>query len=290
MDQERYADLKLGEKGAIISIIAYIGLSILKLFVGHIAGSDALRADGLNNATDIVASVTVLIGLKLSQRPADKDHPYGHWKAETVASLVTSFIIMAVGIHVLYEAIHAFFAGKSEAPNLISVWTGMFCAVIMYFVYKYNKKLADKIKSQAVMAAAKDNLSDAWVSFGTVIGIVGAQFNLPWLDPVTAILIGLLICKTAWDIFREASHHLTDGYDEKKLLAYKHVVLSVPGVRGVKDIRARKYGSNSVVDIILFVKSNLDIVDAHDISTKVEKELIKNHNVYAVHVHVEPKD
>jgi len=88
MEQDRYQELKMGERGAIVSIIAYILLSALKLIVGTMANSAALRADGLNNATDIVASVAVLIGLRLSQKPPDKDHPYGHWKAETVASMV----------------------------------------------------------------------------------------------------------------------------------------------------------------------------------------------------------
>lgn len=199
MEEQRYKDLKLGEKGAIISIIAYICLSAIKLLIGYSANSEALRADGLNNATDIVASIAVLIGLRLSQKPADRDHPYGHWKAETVASLIASFIMMAVGIQVLFGAASSMFEGPHESPDLISAWTGIGCAIVMYGVYRYNKRLASQINSQAVMAAAKDNLSDAWVSIGTVVGIIGAQFQLPWLDPLTAIVVGFLICKTAWD-------------------------------------------------------------------------------------------
>jgi cation diffusion facilitator family transporter len=288
MNEQGYLDLRRGERGAIISIIAYIILSSLKLSVGFIANSEALKADGLNNFTDIIASIAVLIGLKLSQRPADDDHPYGHWKAETVASMVASFIMIAVGIQVTYEAISSIFYGKNETPDLISAWTGLFCALVMYFVYRYNKKLASEINSQSVMAAAKDNLSDAWVSVGTFIGIVGAQFNLPWLDPIAAIIVGLLICKTGWEIFRDASHHLTDGFDEKQIETYKETIIDCYGVKGVKDIKARNYGNNVVVDIVILVNSDLDIRGAHDIATKVENELIKEHNVYDVHVHVEP--
>ncbi|QIZ05399.1 cation transporter [Priestia megaterium] len=288
MNEQGYLDLKRGERGAIISIIAYICLSSLKLAVGFIANSEALKADGLNNATDIIASIAVLIGLKLSQRPADDDHPYGHWKSETVASMVASFIMMVVGIQVTYEAITSIFNGKNESPDLVSAWTGLFCALVMYFVYRYNKKLSREINSQSVMAAAKDNLSDAWVSVGTFIGIVGAQFNLPWLDPITAIIVGLLICKTGWEIFRDASHYLTDGFDEKQIETYKETIINCYGVKGVKDIKARNYGNNVVVDIVILVNSDLDIRGAHDIATKVENELIKEHNVYDVHVHVEP--
>ena len=288
MNEQGYLDLRRGERGAIISIVAYIILSSLKLSVGFIAHSEALKADGLNNVTDIIASAAVLIGLKLSQRPPDDDHPYGHWKAETVASMVASFIMIAVGIQVTFEAISSIFYGRNETPDLVSAWTGLFCALVMYLVYRYNKKLANEINSQSVMAAAKDNLSDAWVSVGTFIGIVGAQFNLPWLDPITAIIVGFLICKTGWEIFRDASHHLTDGFDEKQIETYKETIIDCHGVKGVKDIKARNYGNNVVVDIVILVNSDLDIRGAHDIATKVENVLIKNHQVYDVHVHVEP--
>jgi cation diffusion facilitator family transporter len=288
MEEQGYLDLKRGERGAIISIIVYLCLSSLKLVVGYIANSEALTADGLNNATDIVASIAVLIGLKISRRPADDDHPYGHWKAETVASMVASFIMMAVGINVTYQAISSVFYGIEESPDLISAWTGLFCAFVMYFVYRYNKKLANEINSQSVMATAKDNLSDAWVSVGAFIGIIGAQFGLPWLDPLTAILVGLLICKTGWEIFRDAFHYLTDGFDEKQIELYKFTIDNCFGVKGVKDIRARNYGKNVVVDVVILVNSNLDIRGAHDIATRVEEELIDKHEVYDVNVHVEP--
>ncbi|WHZ02281.1 cation diffusion facilitator family transporter [Neobacillus sp. YX16] len=288
MEEQAYLDLKRGERGAFISIIAYLCLSSLKIIVGFIAGSEALKADGLNNATDIVASVAVLIGLKLSQRPPDDDHPYGHWKAETVASMVASFIMMGVGIQVTYQAITSVFNRIEESPDLIAAWTGLFCALVMYFVYRYNKKLAREINSQSVMAAAKDNLSDAWVSIGTFIGIVAAQIGLPWLDPITAIIVGLIICKTAWEIFRDASHHLTDGFDQKELEGYKATITNCYGVKGVKDIKARNYGNNVVVDVVILVNSKLDVKNAHDIASMVEDKLIKEHSVYDVIVHVEP--
>jgi cation diffusion facilitator family transporter len=288
VDQEKYKQLKLGERGAIISILAYIVLSIIKFIIGNTANSEALQADGLNNATDIVASVAVLIGLKYSRKPADQDHPYGHWKAESVASLIASFIMMIVGLQVLYNAIQSVFDGKTQSPDLLSAWTGVGAAIVMYLVYRYNKRLAEKINSQSLMAAAKDNLSDAWVSIGTVVGIVGAQFYLPWLDPLTAVFVGLLICKTAWNIFREASHYLTDGFDEQLIQTYEETIQTIPGVKGVKDIRGRNYGNNTVVDVVILVRSTLDIKQAHDISSVVEKELMKKHEVYDVHVHVEP--
>lgn len=101
---DRYQQLKKGELGAWISIIAYMVLSLIKLLIGYSYNSEALRADGLNNSTDIVASIAILIGLRISQKPADKDHPYGHFRAETIASLIASFIMMVVGLQVLLDA------------------------------------------------------------------------------------------------------------------------------------------------------------------------------------------
>ncbi|MFJ7365695.1 cation diffusion facilitator family transporter [Peribacillus frigoritolerans] len=288
MEEQKYNDLKLGERGAIISIIAYICLSIMKLAIGYISDSAALKADGLNNTTDIIASIAVLIGLRLAQRPPDKDHGYGHWKSETIASMVASFIMFAVGVQVLIDAVGSMLKGGKESPDIIAGYVGVLSAIAMYFVYRYNKKLAMKINSKAVMAASKDNISDAWVSIGTAIGIFGSQLNMPWLDPLTAIIVGLLICKTAWDIFIQASHELSDGFDENKIHLYKDVITNVDGVKGIKEIKGRNYGNNEVIDVVILVNSTLDIKEAHDIATHVEKVMMKEHGVYDVHVHVEP--
>ncbi|AOH54619.1 transporter [Peribacillus muralis] len=288
MEEQKYNDLKLGERGAIISIIAYICLSFIKLVIGYISDSAALKADGLNNTTDIIASIAVLIGLRLAQRPPDKDHGYGHWKSETIASMVASFIMFAVGIQVLIDAISSMLQGGKESPDILAGYVGILSAIAMYFVYRYNKKLATKINSKAVMAASKDNISDAWVSIGTAIGIFGSQLNMPWLDPLTAIVVGLLICKTAWDIFSQSSHELSDGFDENKIHLYKDVITNVNGVKGIKEIKGRNYGNNEVIDVVILVNSTLDIKEAHDIATHVEKVMMSEHGVYDVHVHVEP--
>ena len=288
MEEQKYKDLKLGERGAIISILAYICLSIIKLVIAYSSGSAALKADGLNNTTDIIASIAVLIGLKLSQRPPDKDHRYGHWKSETIASMVASFIMVAVGLEVLIDATTSIFQGEKETPDIMAAYVGIFSALIMYVVYLYNNRLAKKINSKAVMAAAKDNLSDAWVSIGTAVGILGSQLKMPWLDTVTAIIVGLLICKTAWDIFKQASHELSDGFDERKIQLYQDVIQKVDGVKGIKEIKGRNYGNNEVIDVVILVNSTLDIKKAHDIATHVEKVMMNEYGVYDVHVHVEP--
>ncbi|MCL1631683.1 cation diffusion facilitator family transporter [Sporolactobacillus sp. CPB3-1] len=290
MIQDKYVNLKQSEQGALVSIAAYLILSALKLFIGTSMSSRALLADGLNNVTDIIASVAVLIGLKLSRRPADSDHPYGHWRSETIASLFASFVMMTVGIQVLYDGAKSIFASRDKTPDLLSAWIGLSCAAVMFAVYGYNRRLAQRTKSASVLAAAKDNLSDAWVSVGASAGILGAQIHLPWLDPIAAFLIGALICWTAWTIFRESSYHLSDGFDDRLLHSFNQIVLSIAGVKGVRDIRGRTYGNNTIIDLVILVNSDMDLREAHQIATRVEKVLTEKYDVFDVHVHVEPDE
>lgn len=285
---ERYNELKLAEKGARISILAYIVLAILKVGVGYMSASKALIADGLNNTTDILASFAVLVGLKISRKPADDNHLYGHFRAETIASLIASLIMIAVGINVFYQAIYDFIFAKAEAPDLIAAVVGIVCAIIIYIVYRYNKKVAIEINSSGLMAAAKDNLSDAWVSIGTAVGIIASQFALPWIDPLVAIIVAILIIYTGWDIFREASHNLTDGFNKEELDNMAVCIKKVEEVREIKEIRGRFNGNNIFLDVIVRVNPELSVVEGHNITEEIEERLKKELNITEVVVHVEP--
>ncbi|MER1999298.1 MAG: cation diffusion facilitator family transporter, partial [Lysinibacillus sp.] len=176
---ELYTNLRAGEKGAWLSIGTYIFLSGMKLTVGYLGASHALKADGLNNTTDIIASIAVLIGLRISQKPPDLNHQYGHLRAETIASLVASFIMLVVGLQVLSNSVEGLFNPIEHTPSILTAIVALISAVIMYAVYRYNLALANKIKSSAVRAAAYDNRSDALVSIGTAIGISGAILGFP---------------------------------------------------------------------------------------------------------------
>lgn len=285
---ENYNDIKQGEKGAWLSIAAYILLSALKLFIGTISGSQALLADGLNNSTDIIASIAVLTGLKISRRPPDSNHSYGHFRAETVAALIASFIMMAVGLQVLFQGVNKFIQPIHETPDLLAAWTAAGGALVMMAVYGYNIKLARAINSNAMRAVAQDNRSDALVSVGALIGIIGSQFGIPWLDPLTATLVGLMICKTAWDIFRKTSHDLTDGFDAAELELMKVTVADIKGVQSIKDIKARIHGNNVLVDTTVLVDAQLNVVQSHDITEEIEEQLKERHQVSNVLVHIEP--
>lgn len=285
---ETYSNIKQSEKGAWLSIAAYIFLSLVKIAIGYSAGSKALVADGFNNTTDIVASAAVLIGLKIARKPPDHDHPYGHFRAETISALIASFIMASVSLQVLWQAVHSLLYAQTSAPDPMAAWTALFGAACMLLVYRYNKRLAVRANSQALMAAAKDNLSDAYVSIGVVVGVIGSQFGLPWLDPLAALLVGIMIAKTAWEIFAQSSLNLTDGFDERKLEAIRATAAATPGVKAIRDIKARTHGNNVLVDVVVLVDPKLNVVQSHNISDEIEKRMLKKHKVWGAHVHVEP--
>lgn len=286
---EEYNNLKMGEKGAWLSICAYIVLSIAKLSVGYLGQSDALLADGLNNSTDVVASVAVLIGLKIARKPPDKNHPYGHYRAETIASLIAAFIMISVGIQVIIEGVKSLNEVGDTVPQMFTGWVALISSVIMFFVYLYNNNLAKKIKSQSIKAASRDNLSDSLVSIGAFIGITGSQFGFYWLDTVTAIVVGIIIIRTAVEIFKTAVLELTDGFEIEELEEIKKTVKNNANIEEVRSVKARMHGNQVFVDITIVTDDSLNVSESHSITEEIEKSLSEKHDINHAHIHIEPK-
>lgn len=280
-------NLRLAQKGAYISIITYIILSIIKYIVGTSYHSSALRADSLNNLTDIFVSVAVLIGLKISIKPADKNHPYGHMKTENITTLIVSFIIMFVGIQVISSNIPILFTGEYGQPSTLTIWVSFISGIVMLLVYKFNDSLSKKTKSTSLKSAAKDNLSDALVSIGTGIGLIFTQIGFPIVDIVLAVILGVIIVFTGFSIFKESIFTLSDGFHEKDLNNYSEDISKIPGVIDVPSIKGRYHGNSVFLDVTIVVDKQLSLYEAHDICDLVEKELQKS-GVYSSYVHPEP--
>ncbi|HFU4488637.1 TPA: cation diffusion facilitator family transporter [Streptococcus suis] len=287
---QQVRNLKLAERGAIISILAYLLLSGLKLSAGTIFHSDALTADAFNNISDIVGNVAVLIGLRMAQKPADTDHKFGHWKMEDLASLITSFIMFVVGFQVLHSTILKLLSDEVVEIDMMGAVVGIFSAIIMIGVYFYNRNLARKVHSKALEAAAKDNLSDAVTSVGTSVAVFAAALNFPIVDKIAAIVITFFILKTAYDIFMESFFTLSDGFDEELLHKYEEDILKLPKVVAVKSQRGRTYGANIYLDIVLEMNPDLSVYESHEITEQVEQLLTLKHGVFDVDIHVEPSE
>lgn len=280
-------NLRIAQRGAYISLVTYIILSILKFVVGRTYNSSALKADSLNNLTDIFVSVAVLIGLKISIKPADKNHPYGHMKTENITTLIVSFIIMFVGIEVISSNIPKLLQGDYSEPSTLTIWVSFISGIIMILVYLFNWKLAIKTKSTSLKSAAKDNLSDALVSIGTGIGLIFTQFGLPIIDIILAVILGFIIVYTGFTIFKESIFTLSDGFHEKDLNNYIEEIENIEGVLDVPSIKGRYHGNSVFLDVTIIVDKDLTLDEAHDICDLVEQQL-KEAGAYSSYVHPEP--
>src|SRR5699024_5162603 len=249
--------LKLAQRGAYLSIFSYIFLSLLKYYFGFVYDSAAVRADAINNMTDILASLAVLIGLKISIKPPDDNHPYGHLKSENISSLVVSFIIMAVGLQVLIENVPQIFEPAKDSPHPIVIYVSIFSGLVMVGVYFINSRLSEKTKSVSLKSAAMDNLSDGMISIGTAIGLILTQFGL------------------------------SDGYREQDLVDHKEDILEVEGVIDVISIKGRYHGSSIFLDVTIIVDPTITITEAHKICDQVEQHM-HNKGIMSLYVHPEP--
>ncbi|MFW3496484.1 MULTISPECIES: cation diffusion facilitator family transporter [Aerococcus] len=279
---------QIARRGIYLSIVTYVIISTAKLFVGYSFDSDAVFADGLNNFTDSFASIALLVGMILSQRPADQNHRYGHYKIETITTLIMSFVIFYIGITVTIDSTTALINREYAAPTPINAVVGLSSGAIMSGVYWYNNRLGKKLNSPSLKASAKDNLSDALTSFATALSVVLSRTGILWLDGAMAIVVGLIIIKSGYDIFKESAFSLSDGFPQEDLDNYRKIVLMVPGVRAVSDIRGRNYGANVYIDITILVDPEISVQAGHAITEKVESALQKTEDVTAIDVHVEP--
>ena len=280
-------NLKLAQRGAYLSLVVYIILSISKYITGFVYDSAAVRADALNNMTDIIVSIAVIVGLKISIKPADKNHPYGHLKSENISTLLVSFIIMFVGIQVVIENAPRIFTHEHNTPNAITIVISLISGIIMLGVYAINHRLAKKTKSSSLDSAAKDNMSDGLVSIGTAIGLVFTQFGLSIVDVILATLLGLLIIYTGFGIFKDSIFALSDVFNEKDLEDYRNEVLEVQDVKDVKNVKGRYHGSSIFLDVTIVVDAHLSLQEAHEICDRVETHL-HSVGISSVYVHPEP--
>lgn len=275
-------------KGAKIGIGVYLLLSALKLSASFLYQSSALRADGLNNLTDIISSVVIFVGLHIAKRPADNDHHYGHSKFEPLASFTTSLIMFTIGFEVIKTGVERFMYQRFETPNMQAAIVSIISAIILAIAYRYVAQLAASTKSLGLKASAHDMRNDCLISIATSIAIVATSLGLTQLDTLMSLVVGSLIIKTAYNIFKESTFTLSDGFDADALENYRKSVLKHPQVKRVTNLKGRLCGSQIYVDITVEIDGNLSVIKSHEITEEIERILGYNYSVREVDVHVEP--
>lgn len=273
-------------------------LLVVVKFVAGIAGrSAALVADAVHSLTDFVTDIIVLIFVKISGKPRDEEHGYGHGKFETLATMIIGVILLGTGIGLLVNSLRLIVASLGGAelpePGWIALAVALLSIVAKEGLYRYTVREGRRLHSDAAVANAWHHRSDAISSIGAVVGIAGAMFfGARWriLDPVAAAVVSVFIIKAGYDIIRPALNELLEGSLPKEQTAtLERIICSVPGVDGFHNLRSRKIGSGIAVDVHIKMDGNMRLTQAHDIATQVESRIRKEFGKgTTIYVHMEP--
>ena len=281
---------KKGVRTNWITIFINLVLSILKIIAGIIGKSNAMLADGVHTVSDVLTTFVVLLGLKVSNKEADENHPYGHERYELVFAKLLSVILVLTGIFIGIEGIKVLKSGDIKTPGRIALVAAFISIVAKEGMYWYTIKVAKEIRSLSMEADAWHHRSDALSSVGAFIGILGARLGLKILDPIVAVIVSVVIIKVGVDLYLQAIKGLVDeSADIEIIKKIEELSLAIEGVCGIKNLKTRNFGSKIYVDIDIYVNGNISVIEGHNIAEKVH-DIIEEKIIDVKHcmVHVEP--
>lgn len=275
-----------------ITIVWNVALSAFKLFAGVAAHSGAMVSDAVHSASDVFSTIIVMIGVKLSGRASDREHPYGHERMECEAAVVLSAVLAATGLWIGYAAVQKLAGGSyaSEIPGVLALIAAIVSIVVKEAMFWYTRYYAKKIDSSAVMADAWHHRSDALSSVGALIGIGGAMAGFPVMEPLASIVICIFIEKAALDIFRDAMDKMVDkSCGEAMERQVRERALEIPGVLRIDLLRTRMFGSKIYVEMEIGADERLSLKESHGIAEQVHTAIESGWpKVKHIVVHVNP--
>jgi len=276
---------------SLVSMITNVVLTLLKLAAGLLAHSGAMISDAVHSASDIFSGLIVLLGVKISTKEPDEQHPYGHERYECVAALLLSGILALVGGAIGIGAVKDIISGKTaEIPGVLALIAAVVSIAVKESLFWYTRGYAKKYRSTALHAEAWHQRSDALSSIGALIGIAGARMGVPVMEPIASLIIALFILRVAIRIFKEAIDQMVDhSCNEEAEEAFRTTALEQPGVLGVELLRTRMFGNRVYVDLEIAADPNLTLAAAHEIAEDVHDAIEKTFpEVKHIMVHVNP--
>ncbi|VEU80135.1 cation diffusion facilitator family transporter [Haploplasma axanthum] len=279
----------------VAGLILNIVLTIIKLLGGYLGKSNSLVSDGYNSLSDIFISSLLLIFITISNKKADKNHPYGHEKYEGIISFVLGLFLMIMSLYIIYLGINDLFKYDNtivyEKPKLFTIVVAVISILIKLIIYFINIKGYKKYNQISLKADAYNHLGDIFATSASLIGIVLASISFVYFDYIASIIIGLIIFKNGFDVTKEAISFLVDEAPSKdEIKNIKKSILEIDGVMGIDDFKARKHMNKIYVDVEIAVSKKLSLIDAHKIAEDVHLKIEdKYENVIHCMVHVNPR-
>ena len=279
----------MGTMAGTVGVVMNLFLFAIKLLAGIIAGSVAVIADALNNLSDAAAQIISIISFKLSSKPADREHPFGHARIEYVASLAVSFLIILIGFELFKSSVEKIFAPSNTAFELVSVIILAISILVKLWLCLFNRKIADKINSSVMKATAADSLSDAAATFAVLVSILTLRFLELDIDAYVGIVVSILIFIAGIKILNEAKNFIIGSApDQDTVNSIKETVLAHDEVIGIHDLIVHSYGaSTTIASLHVEVDGSADIFKTHDAIDNIEKEIF---NVLGIQctIHIDP--
>ena len=273
-----------------VSVVVNVLLSSVQITVGIAAKSQGLVADGIHSLSDLVSDFVVLVAGRHSQKDADEDHPYGHQRFENAASLALGLLLLGVGVGMVWSAV-----GKLQTPesiptaHAVALWVALAALVSKELLFRYMLRVAKRVKSGMLVANAWHARSDAASSLVVALGLIGNLMGYPLLDPIAALIVGLMVAKMGWGFGWDALHDLMDrAVDEEEVQAIRQTLMNTPGVAGVHDVRTRKMGDMVVADAHIEVDATLTVEEGHNIAVAARLAVMQRHRVLNLMTHVDP--
>jgi cation diffusion facilitator family transporter len=273
-----------------VSVGVNLVLTFIQIVVGVLSKSQGLVADGIHSLSDLVADFIVLVASHHGKKDADEEHPYGHQRFETVASLALGILLLVVGVGMLWSAFL-----KLESPDtvqrvhVVALWVAGVALVAKETLFRYMLAVAKRVKSSMLVANAWHARSDAASSLVVSIGIIGNLAGYPILDPIAALIVGFMVAKMGWGFGWDALHDLMDrSVNEIEVEAIRRTLIETPGVKAVHDVRTRKMGDMIIVDAHIEVDAMLTVEAGHDIAVAARQRVLQRHRVLNLMAHVDP--
>ncbi|GAB4117861.1 MAG: cation diffusion facilitator family transporter [Sideroxydans sp.] len=279
-------------KSTWVSILINLALSILQVLAGFFGKSQSLLADGLHSFADLLSDVLVLFANRHGNKHADANHPYGHARIETAASLILGASLAALGVGLLIATgMRLQHPEQIHAVHPYTLWVALIALAAKEGMFRYMLAVAKRVRSQMLVANAWHARSDAASSLVVIVGIIGNLLGYTFLDLVAAGVVGVMIAYMGIQFARDALLELVDtGLDEDEVRAIRNTLKAVPGVMGLHELRTRKMADNALVDAHIIVDPRISVSEGHYIAEAARSAVLKQHHVLDVMVHIDPED